>query len=69
LYTSEHATQMALQAIQCLGGKGYIKEYPPGRYYVMPNYMKLVPATSEIRRMVIGREIFEDQHKDRLWKR
>jgi isovaleryl-CoA dehydrogenase len=60
LYTSEHATQMALHAIQCLGGNGYINEYPTGRYLRDAKLYEIGAGTSEIRRIVIGREIFEE---------
>ncbi len=60
LYTSEHATQMALQAIQCLGGNGYINEYPTGRFLRDAKLYEIGAGTSEIRRIVIGREIFEE---------
>jgi isovaleryl-CoA dehydrogenase len=60
LYTSENATQMALQAIQCLGGNGYINEYPTGRYLRDAKLYEIGAGTSEIRRIVIGREIFEE---------
>lgn len=60
LYTSEHATQMALQAIQCLGGNGYINEYPTGRFLRDAKLYEIGAGTSEIRRIVIGRELFEE---------
>ncbi len=60
LYTSEQATQMALQAIQCLGGNGYINEYPTGRFLRDAKLYEIGAGTSEIRRMVVGREIFEE---------
>lgn len=59
LYTSEHATQVALQAIQCLGGNGYINEYPTGRYLRDAKLYEIGAGTSEIRRIVIGRELFK----------
>ena len=58
LFTSEHATQMALQAIQCLGGNGYINEYPTGRLLRDAKLYEIGAGTSEIRRMLIGRELF-----------
>lgn len=61
LYTSEHATQMALQAIQCLGGNGYINEFPTGRYLRDAKLYEIGAGTSEIRRLIIGREIFNDK--------
>lgn len=60
LYTSERATQMALQAIQCLGGNGYINEYPSGRLLRDAKLYEIGAGTSEIRRMLIGREIFNE---------
>jgi isovaleryl-CoA dehydrogenase len=60
LYTSEAATQMALQAIQCLGGNGYINEYPTGRLLRDAKLYEIGAGTSEIRRMLIGREIFQE---------
>ncbi len=60
LYTSERATQMALQAIQCLGGNGYINEYPTGRLLRDAKLYEIGAGTSEIRRMLIGRELFNE---------
>jgi len=60
LYTSENATQMALQAIQCLGGNGYINEYPTGRLLRDAKLYEIGAGTSEIRRMLIGRELFDE---------
>ncbi len=59
LYTAEKATQMALQAIQILGGNGYINEYPTGRLLRDAKLYEIGAGTSEIRRMLIGREIFQ----------
>lgn len=59
LYTSERATQMALQTIQILGGNGYINEYPAGRLLRDAKLYEIGAGTSEIRRMLIGRELFE----------
>jgi len=59
LYTSEKATQMALQAIQILGGNGYINEYPTGRLLRDAKLYEIGAGTSEIRRMLIGRELFK----------
>lgn len=59
LYTSEQATQMALQAIQCLGGNGYINEFPTGRYLRDAKLYEIGAGTSEIRRVIIGRELFK----------
>ena len=60
LYTSEKATQMALQAIQILGGYGYVQECPAGRLLRDAKLYEIGAGTSEIRRMLIGRELFED---------
>lgn len=60
LYTSEKATQMALQAIQILGGNGYINEYPTGRLLRDAKLYEIGAGTSEIRRMLIGRELFAE---------
>lgn len=60
LYLSENATQMALQAIQCLGGNGYINEYPTGRLLRDAKLYEIGAGTSEIRRMLIGRELFNE---------
>jgi isovaleryl-CoA dehydrogenase len=59
LYASEKATWMALEAIQCLGGNGYINEFPTGRLLRDAKLYEIGAGTSEIRRMLIGREIFE----------
>lgn len=60
LYCSEQATQMALQAIQTLGGNGYINEYPTGRFLRDAKLYEIGAGTSEIRRMLIGRELFKE---------
>ena len=60
LYTAERATQMALQAIQCLGGNGYINDYPTGRLLRDAKLYEIGAGTSEIRRMLVGRELFEE---------
>ncbi len=60
LYAAERATWMALQAIQALGGNGYINEYPTGRLLRDAKLYEIGAGTSEIRRMLIGREIFEE---------
>lgn len=60
LYTSENATQMALSAIQCLGGNGYINEFPTGRLLRDAKLYEIGAGTSEIRRILIGRELFEE---------
>ncbi len=61
LYTAERATQMALQAIQILGGNGYVNEYPTGRLLRDAKLYEIGAGTSEIRRMLIGRELFRDK--------
>ena len=60
LYTSEQATQCALQAIQALGGNGYINEYNTGRLLRDAKLYEIGAGTSEIRRMLIGRELFAE---------
>ncbi len=59
LFASEQATKMALEAIQCLGGYGYINDYATGRLLRDAKLYEIGAGTSEIRRMLIGREIFE----------
>ena len=59
LFASERATWMAGEAIQCLGGNGYINDYPAGRLLRDAKLYEIGAGTSEIRRMLIGREIFE----------
>ncbi len=59
LFSSERATQMALEAIQCLGGNGYINEYPTGRLLRDAKLYEIGAGTNEIRRMLIGRELFD----------
>jgi len=60
LFTAEQATQMALQAIQVLGGNGYINEYPTGRLLRDAKLYEIGAGTSEVRRMLIGRELFAE---------
>ena len=60
LYAGERATWMALQAIQCLGGMGYVNESPAGRLLRDAKLYEIGAGTSEIRRMLIGRELFEE---------
>lgn len=60
LYAAEKATWMALEAIQTLGGNGYINEYPTGRYLRDAKLYEIGAGTSEIRRMLIGRELFNE---------
>jgi len=59
LYAAERATQLALDAIQCLGGNGYINDYPAGRLLRDAKLYEIGAGTSEIRRWLIGRELFE----------
>src|SRR6201989_3469977 len=59
LYAAEGATKMALDAIQCLGGNGYINDFPPGRLLRDAKLYEIGAGTNEIRRMLIGREIFD----------
>ena len=59
LYAAEKATWMALEAIQCLGGNGYINDFPAGRLLRDAKLYEIGAGTSEIRRMLIGREVFE----------
>jgi len=60
LFAAENATQIALQAIQCLGGNGYINDYPAGRLLRDAKLWEIGAGTSEIRRLIIGRELFKE---------
>jgi len=60
LYAAEKATQVALDAIQLLGGNGYVNEYPTGRFLRDAKLYEIGAGTSEIRRMLIGREMFNE---------
>ena len=60
LFASENAVQVALEAIQCLGGNGYINEFPAGRLLRDAKLYDIGAGTNEIRRMLIGRELFEE---------
>jgi len=60
LYAAEKATWMALEAIQCLGGNGYINDFPTGRLLRDAKLYEIGAGTSEVRRMLIGRELFRD---------
>jgi isovaleryl-CoA dehydrogenase len=60
LYAGEKATWMALEAIQTLGGNGYINDYPTGRLLRDAKLYEIGAGTSEIRRMLIGRELFDE---------
>ena len=60
LYAAERATGMALEAIQVLGGNGYTNDYPTGRLLRDAKLYEIGAGTSEIRRMLIGRELFKE---------
>jgi isovaleryl-CoA dehydrogenase len=60
LYSAEKATQVALDAIQLLGGNGYINDFPAGRFLRDAKLYEIGAGTSEIRRMLIGRELFKE---------
>src|SRR5688500_9625453 len=60
LYASEKATQIALDAVQLLGGNGYVNDYPTGRLLRDAKLYEIGAGTSEIRRWLIGRELFEE---------
>jgi isovaleryl-CoA dehydrogenase len=60
LYAAENATEIALETIQCLGGNGYINDYPAGRLLRDAKLYEIGAGTSEIRRWLIGRELFEE---------
>ena len=60
LFAAEKATWMALEAIQCLGGNGYTNDYPTGRLLRDAKLYEIGAGTSEIRRMLIGRELFNE---------
>ena len=60
LYAAEKATWMALEAVQALGGNGYINDYPLGRLWRDAKLYEIGAGTSEIRRMLIGRELFSE---------
>jgi isovaleryl-CoA dehydrogenase len=60
LHSAEAATRMALEAIQILGGNGYINEYPTGRLLRDAKLYEIGAGTSEIRRTLIGRELFKE---------
>ncbi len=65
LFASEKATWMALEAIQCLGGMGYMNESPTGRLLRDAKLYEIGAGTSEIRRWLIGRELFEEADRKR----
>ena len=60
LFAAESATQAALSAIQCLGGNGYVNEYPSGRLLRDAKLYEIGAGTSEIRRMIIGRDLVQN---------
>jgi isovaleryl-CoA dehydrogenase len=62
LYAAEKGVWMALEAIQCLGGNGYINDFPAGRLLRDAKLYDIGAGTSEIRRWLIGRELFEESH-------
>lgn len=67
LYSAEKATWMAGEAIQALGGNGYIRiSHNTGVFGVMLNYSEIGAVTSEIRRMLIGRELFNETDKSKI---
>ena len=61
LFASEHAVKVTLEAIQSLGGNGYINEYPTGRLLRDAKLYDIGAGTNEIRRMLIGRELFNSK--------
>ena len=60
LHCAETATQIALEAIQCLGGNGYVNDYPTGRFLRDAKLYEIGAGTSEIRRYLIGRSMGEE---------
>ena len=60
LYAAEKCTQVALEAIQILGGNGYVNDYPTGRYLRDAKVYEIGAGTSEVRRLVIGRAINQE---------
>jgi isovaleryl-CoA dehydrogenase len=62
LYAAEKATWMAGESIQALGGNGYINDFPVGRLWRDAKLYEIGAGTSEIRRMLIGRELFAETH-------
>ncbi|MGI9347871.1 MAG: acyl-CoA dehydrogenase family protein, partial [Gammaproteobacteria bacterium] len=63
LLSSENATRQALETIQILGGNGYTNDYPAGRLLRDAKLYEIGAGTSEIRRMLIGRELFKEIEK------
>jgi len=64
LFAAELATKMGLDAVQILGGNGYINEFPAGRLLRDAKLYEIGAGTSEIRRLLIGRELFEETHPE-----
>ena len=64
LYSAEKATQVALDGIQCLGGNGYINDYPTGRFLRDAKLYEIGAGTSEIRRWLIGRRLNEEYSQE-----
>ena len=62
LHASEAAVQVALEAVQALGGNGYINEFPAGRILRDAKLYSIGAGTNEIRRMLVGRELFAGNH-------
>ncbi len=60
LFTAEQATRMALEAVQCLGANGYINDFPAARLLRDAKLYEIGAGTSEIRRMLVGRELFKE---------
>ncbi|MBJ56414.1 MAG: acyl-CoA dehydrogenase, partial [Gammaproteobacteria bacterium] len=60
LFSADHATKLSLDAIQILGGNGYINDYPTGRLLRDAKLYEIGAGTQEIRRMLIGRELFRE---------
>ena len=60
LYSAERATELALQTLQCLGGMGYMNDSPAGRLLRDAKLYEIGAGTSEIRRWLIGRELFDE---------
>ena len=63
LFCAENATKVALECIQSLGGNGYINDYPSGRFLRDAKLYEIGAGTSEIRRWLIGRELFANQQQ------
>ncbi|XP_024545536.1 isovaleryl-CoA dehydrogenase, mitochondrial-like [Selaginella moellendorffii] len=62
LFASENATQVALQAVQCLGGNGYVNDYPTGRLLRDAKLYEIGAGTNEIRRMLIGKQLYKGDY-------